>query len=159
MKWVRFAHSARWHIPAHSGTFRHILVHSGASSADHADPRDCSGRTAPCATPRGVAHHHASACVAQSRGFFRRRRKWVRFAHPRKTSTHVNCGKPGSTPVNREPTDNRTIHCAIRLSKNTSVARKTARLYYPLIVRDLDNNRARRRAFPPKNASKNSGFA
>jgi len=37
--------------------------------------------------------------------------------------------------------------------------RKQRAFYYTPIVRDLDNNRARPRAFPPKNAPKNSGFS
>jgi hypothetical protein len=46
----------------------------------------------------------------------------------------------------------------VRDAASGKTREKQRAFYYTPIVRDLDNDRARPRRFPPKNASKNSGF-
>src|SRR5687768_6560868 len=80
---------------------------------------------------------------------------WVRFAHSQKTSTYVNCGKPASTPVNRERTAIARFVAQRGCQRAHPTRQKTARLLlHPNRARFGQQSRTTARVSPEKRSKK-----
>jgi hypothetical protein len=132
--WVRFAFSR-------SGcTFVHISEHSRTSGLFLllTNPRDCSGRKAPCATPRGVAQRSPRILPSDELGSFRTTRESV---------------APGCMGLHQVAP--RRTDAPLHLSKSPRATHFDARLLtHPDRARIASETRTTARVFPENRARK-----